>query len=147
MIVKTILGNIKNYDLDGKTIDRVNISPDDRLKKIVRLKSDSGVEIGISLDDDVILHNGDILAKDERRVFVLNCLPQEVLIIKPKDITQMGVVAHSIGNRHIPAIFENGEMIIENDYLIVEWLDKSKVEYEVAKKVLHHPLKHASHHH
>lgn len=147
MIVNKILGNIANYDTNGKTIDKVSISPDDRLKKIVRLKSASGVEIGISLDEDRVLHDGDILAEDESRVFVLDCLPQDVLVIRPKDMTEMGVVAHSIGNRHIPAIFENGEMIIENDYLIVEWLNENKVAYEKLKKVLHHPLKHASHHH
>lgn len=146
MIVKTILGNIKNYDTKGKIIDNVKVSPDDRLKHILRLKSDSGVEIGLSLDSGHI-HNGDILGEDNERVFVIECLPQNVILIKPKDMMQMGFVAHSIGNRHMPAVFEDGFMIVEDDYLIIEWLEENHISYEKTQKVLRHALKHASHHH
>ncbi|MBZ7993332.1 MULTISPECIES: urease accessory protein UreE [unclassified Campylobacter] len=146
MIVKTILGNIKDYDTKGKMIDNVKVSPDDRLKHILRLTSDSGVEIGISLDNGHF-HNGDILGEDDKRVFVIECLPQSVILIKPKDMMQMGFVAHSIGNRHMPAVFEDGFMIVEDDYLIIEWLEENQVSYEKTQKVLRHALKHASHHH
>ncbi|MBZ7987262.1 urease accessory protein UreE [Campylobacter canadensis] len=146
MIVKTILGNIKDYDTKGKSIDKVKVSPDDRLKHILRLKSDSGIEIGVSLDGGHF-HNGDVLAEDDTRIFVVDCLPQNVIVIKAKDMMQMGFVAHSIGNRHTPAVFEDGMMIVEDDYLIAQWLDENKVEYERTSKVLRHALKHASHHH
>lgn len=146
MIVNAVLGNIKDYDLKDKVIDKVKISADDRLKHIIRVKSDSGIEIGINLNNGH-LHNGDILAEDEKSIFVVDFLPQSVLLIKPNDIMQMGFVAHSIGNRHTPAVFEDGAMIIEDDYLIANWLDENNVKYERALKVLHHPLKHASHHH
>lgn len=146
MIVKTILGNIKDYDTKGKSIDKVKVSPDDRLKHILRLKSDSGIEIGVSLDGGHF-HNGDVLAEDDARIFVVDCLPQNVIVIKAKDMMQMGFVAHSIGNRHTPAVFEDGMMIVEDDYLIAQWLDENKVEYERTSKVLRHALKHASHHH
>lgn len=147
MIVKAVLGNIKDYNTNDKSIDKVKMSADDRLKQIVRLVSDSGVEIGINLEDGKHLHNGDVLGEDETKVFVLDFLPQDVLLIKPKDIMQMGFVAHSIGNRHIPAVFEDGEMIIEDDYLITQWLDSNGVAYEQTQKVLKHALKHASHKH
>lgn len=146
MVVQTILGNINAYDTKGKTIDKVKISPDDRLKHIIRLKSDGGVEIGINLNEGH-LHNGDILAEDEKTIFVVDFLPQDVMLIKPKDIMQMGFVAHSIGNRHTPAVFEDGAMIIEDNYLIADWLDENNIPYERTAKVLHHALKHASHQH
>lgn len=146
MIVKTILGNIKDYDTKGKTIDNVKVAPDDRLKHILRLQSDSGVEIGVSLDGGHF-HHGDVLGEDDIRIFVVECLPQSVLVIKPKDIMQMGFVAHSIGNRHTPAVFEDGAMIIEDDYLIVDWLKENDVPFERTEKVLRHALRHASHTH
>ncbi|MBZ7986423.1 urease accessory protein UreE [Campylobacter sp. Cr9] len=146
MIVKTILGNISNYDTKGKAIDNVKVAPDDRLKHILRLVSDSGVEIGVSLDGGHF-HNGDVLAENDEKIFVVECLPQNVILIKPKDIMQMGFVAHSIGNRHMPAVFEDGFMIVEDDYLIAEWLDDNHIDYEKTQKVLRHALKHASHHH
>lgn len=146
MIVKSILGNINNYDIKGKSIDYVTVHPDDRLKQILRLTSDSGVEIGLNLESGHI-HPGDVLAEDENKVYVINCLPQNVIAIKCADIMQMAFVAHSIGNRHTPAVFEDGMMIIEDDYLIAKWLDDNKVEYEKTSKVLRHALKHASHTH
>lgn len=146
MIVKNILGNIKDYSLDGKTVHKVNISADDRLKHIIRVESENGVEIGISLESGH-LHNGDILAQDGTNLYVVDFLPQEVILIKCVDLMQMAFVAHSIGNRHTPAVFEDGMMIIEDDYLIAQWLDDHQIPYERCKKVLRHALKHAEHHH
>lgn len=146
MLVENILGNIKDYDTKSKTIDRVKLSADDRLKQILRLKSDNGVEIGIKLNSGH-LHDGDILGQNDTSIFVVEFLPQSVLVIKPKDIMQMGFIAHSIGNKHIPAIFEDKNIIIEDDYLMQEWLQKEGVNFEKKDIVLKHALKHASHHH
>lgn len=146
MIVKTILGNIKDYNTGGKLVDKVKVAPDDRLKQIVRLKSDSGIEIGVSLDGGHF-HDGDVLGEDDGKIFVVECLPQDVILIRSSDIMQMAFVAHSIGNRHTPAVFEDGAMIIEYDYLIAQWLDENKVNYERKDKVLRHALRHASHSH
>lgn len=146
MLVNNIIGNITNFNLNGKSVDKVNLSADDRLKQVLRLKSQSGVEIGVNLTCGH-LHNGDILAQDDNKVYVIDFLPQAVILIKPKDIMQMGFVAHSIGNKHIPAIFEDDCMIIEDDYLIVDWLKEANVVFEQKEMVLRHALKHASHHH
>lgn len=146
MIVNTILGNIKDYDVKGKTICLVKISPDDRLKHIIRVKSDNGIDIGINLESGH-LHNGDILAEDGEVIYIVDFLPQKVIVIKATNLMQMGFVAYSIGNRHTPAVFEDGMMIIEDDYLIAEWLEENNISYERCKKVLHHALKHANHHH
>ncbi|PZT48126.1 hypothetical protein B6S12_05695 [Helicobacter valdiviensis] len=146
MIVSKIIGNISSFDCKGKTIDKVKVSAEDRLKQIIRLKSDSGIEIGVNLQEGH-LHNGDILGEDDKSIFVVDFLPQNVLLITPKDMMQMGFVAHSIGNRHTPAVFEEGAMIVEEDYLLIEWLEANKVPYQKAQKVLKCALKHASHHH
>lgn len=146
MIVEHVLGNIKSYDTTNKVVDKVKVCADDRLKHIIRLKSDSGVEIGVNLGDSH-LHNGDILGDKDGVVFVVDFLPQKVILIKPSDMMQMGFIAHSIGNRHTPAVFEDGFMIVEDDYLIASWLDENKVNYEQTERVLRHALRHADHHH
>ncbi|CAM2794496.1 urease accessory protein UreE [Helicobacter burdigaliensis] len=146
MIVTKILNNINNFECKGKAIDKVKLSADDRLKQIVRLKSDNGIEIGVNLQEGH-LHDGDILGEDEKNIFVVEFLPQNVILIMPKDMMQMGFVAHSIGNRHTPAVFEDGVMIVEEDYLLIEWLEANNVSYKKAQKVLKCALKHANHHH
>ncbi|MCZ6112048.1 urease accessory protein UreE [Campylobacter ureolyticus] len=145
MIVNKILGNLDNFDLKDKKVDFANISNDDRVKKVLRVKSDKGVEIGINVEDEI--KDGDILAILDDSVVVVKILPTDVLEISPKNLKEMGIIAHNIGNRHTPAIFEEDLMIIEPDSLIEEFLKNQNVKYKKTKRVLKTALRHASHSH
>ncbi|MCZ6160520.1 urease accessory protein UreE [Campylobacter ureolyticus] len=145
MIVNKILGNLDNFDLKDKKVDFANISNDDRVKKVLRVKSDKGVEIGINVEDEI--KDGDILAILNDSVVVVKILPTDVLEISPKNLKEMGIIAHNIGNRHTPAIFEEDLMIIEPDSLIEEFLKNQNVKYKKTKRVLKTALRHASHSH
>ncbi|MCZ6174897.1 urease accessory protein UreE [Campylobacter ureolyticus] len=145
MIVNKILGNLNNFDLKDKKVDFANISNDDRVKKVLRVKSNNGIEIGINVEDE--LKDGDILAILDDSVVVVKILPTDVLEISPKNLKEMGIIAHNIGNRHTPAIFEEDLMIIEPDSLIEEFLKNQNVKYKKTKRVLKTALRHASHSH
>ena len=110
-----------------------------------RVKSDKGVEIGINVEDEV--KDGDILAILDDSVVAVKILPTDVLEISPKNLKEMGVIAHNIGNRHTPAIFEKDLMIIEPDSLIEEFLKNQNVDFKKTKRVLKTALRHASHSH
>ena len=145
MIVNKILGNLDNFDLKDKKVDFVNISNDDRVKKVLRVKSNNGVEIGINVEDE--LKDGDILAILDDSIVAVKILPTDVLEISPKNLKEMGIIAHNIGNRHTPAIFEKDLMIIEPDSLIEEFLKNQNVDFKKTKRVLKTALRHASHSH
>ena len=145
MIVNKILGNLDNFDLKDKKVDFANISNDDRVKKVLRVKSNNGVEIGINVEDEV--KDGDILAILDDSVVAVKILPTDVLEISPKNLKEMGIIAHNIGNRHTPAIFEEDLMIIEPDSLIEEFLKNQNVDFKKTKRVLKTALRHASHSH
>ncbi|EPH10125.1 hypothetical protein HMPREF9309_00430 [Campylobacter ureolyticus ACS-301-V-Sch3b] len=145
MIVNKILRNLDNFDLKDKKVDFANISNDDRVKKILRVKSNNGVEIGINVEDE--LKDGDILAILDDSVVAVKILPTDVLEISPKNLKEMGIIAHNIGNRHTPAIFEENLMIIEPDSLIEEFLKNQNVDFKKTKRVLKTALRHANHSH
>ncbi len=145
MIVNKILGNLNNFDLKDKKVDFANISNDDRVKKVLRVKSNNGVEIGINVEDE--LKDGDILAILDDSVVAIKILPTDVLEISPKNLKEMGIIAHNIGNRHTPAIFEENLIIIEPDSLIEEFLKNQNVDFKKTKRVLKTALRHASHSH
>lgn len=145
MIINKILGNLDNFDLKDKKVDFANVSNDDRVKKVLRAKSNNGVEIGINVEDEV--KDGDILAILDDSVVAVKILPTDVLEISPKNLKEMGVIAHNIGNRHTPAIFEEDLMIIEPDSLIEEFLKNQNVDFKKTKRVLKTALRHASHSH
>lgn len=145
MVVNKILGNLNNFDLKDKKVDFANISNDNRVKKVLRVKSYKGVEIGINVEDEI--KDGDILAILDDSVVVVKILPTDVLEISPKNLKEMGIIAHNIGNRHTPAIFEEDLMIIEPDSLIEEFLKNQNVDFKKTKRVLKTALRHANHSH
>lgn len=145
MVVNKILGNLNNFDLKDKKVDFANISNDDRVKKVLRVKSNNGVEIGINVEDE--LKDGDILAILEDNIVAIKILPTDVLEISPKNLKEMGIIAHNIGNRHTPAIFEEDLMIIEPDSLIEEFLKNQNVDFKKTKRILKTALRHANHSH
>ena len=67
---------------------------------------------------------------------------EEVLIIKPSSITEMGVIAHALGNRHLQAQFEDDKMIIQYDRLVEEELKRDNVNYSRENKTLKKAFKH-----
>ena len=76
------------------------------VKRIQRVTTDHGKELGIRLPTGSgDLRDGDILAVADDNIIVISVLPTDVLVIGPRTIHEMGVVAHSLGNRHLQAQF------------------------------------------
>lgn len=55
-------------------------------------------------------------------MIVIEVMPDDVLIIQPRSIREMGEIAHKLGNRHLPAQFEGDAMVVQYDYLVEEQL-------------------------
>ncbi len=110
-------------------IEKIFINSDDTLKRILRVSSDHNNEYGITLDKSEELKDGDILLNDGKNLVVIKVKGDDVLVIKPNDITEMGIIAHSLGNRHLQAQFNDGKMIIQYDALVEEELKRDKINY------------------
>ena len=137
MIIEKIIGNIAQLqpkERENFHIEKIYIESEALLKRIQRLKTDHGREVGVRLPNHAELHAGDILYQDDRHLIVLDVLPEDILAIKPRTIQEMGVIAHQLGNRHLPAQFEDNEMIVQYDYLVEELLKKLAVPYERQKR-------------
>ncbi|WP_297520690.1 urease accessory protein UreE [uncultured Clostridium sp.] len=147
MILDKILGNINDMHIhdehthsheegEGKHlhenhmhIEKLYLRSDELLKRINRVTSDHGHEYGISLSKEAVLKDGDILFKDEKNMVVVSVKSDNVLIIKPQTITEMGRIAHNLGNRHLPAQFKDDVMILEYDSLVEDLLKEERIPY------------------
>ena len=157
MIVEKIAGNTCSLDIGERRVESVRVHSDDLAKRILRLTTDSGREIGIRLAEPKDLCDGDVLYMDEERAIVLRVIPERLLVITPRSLREMGVVAHQIGNRHIPAQFEEDAMLVQYDALLEEMLKELGVAYTVEERAVrkafrpvghsHHHNHHHSHHH
>lgn len=150
MIIKEVVGHIDTIsDEILKKLHKENVfmESSDLLKRVQRVITDHGREIGICLNEQRDLSPGDILYMDDNDIIVLNVIPDDLIVIRPNSLQQMGDIAHKIGNRHIPAQFEGNEMLVQYDYLIEELLNELSIPHSRENKKVKLAFRHAGHSH
>ncbi|GER67934.1 urease accessory protein UreE [Weizmannia acidilactici] len=147
MIVEKVVGNIEGIENTDLHIERVYMASDDLLKRVKRVVTDRGREIGIRLKENWELRDGDILYMDSRNMIVISVLEDDVLTIMPESMRQMGKIAHQLGNRHLPAQFEGNDMIVQYDYLVEELLQQLGIPYRRENRKMKQAFRHIGHRH
>ncbi len=148
MVFERVLGNIKDIEnINNYHVEKIILKSDDLLKRIIRVTSDHGHEYGISLDKGKNLNNGDILLKDGHNLVIVQYESNDILVIKPTSINEMGKIAHALGNRHLPAQFENDTMIVEYDNLVEDKLKHDNINYSRENRVLEKAFRHVEFEH
>lgn len=147
MIIEKIIGNIETMGLNGRHIERVYVSSDDLVKRIQRVTTDHGKEIGIRLKDPKDLRDGDILFMDQHNAIIVSVTADDLLVIRPVSIKQMGEISHQLGNRHLPAQFDEDVMLVQYDYLVEELLVQLNIPYTRENRKVKQAFRHIGHQH
>ncbi|MEH7481421.1 urease accessory protein UreE [Neobacillus drentensis] len=147
MIIEQIVGNVDEITASGRHIERVYISSDDLVKRIQRVTTDHGKEIGIRLKEPKDLIDGDVLFMDDRNMIVVTVTSDDLLVIHPTSFKQMGEIAHQLGNRHLPAQFEGKVMLVQYDYLVEELLKQLEIPYAREDRKVKKAFRHIGHSH
>lgn len=161
MIIEKILGNLHELpqaeaaQYAGLHQEKVVLPSAQLVKRIQRVTTDHGKELGIRLPSgSADLRDGDILAVEDANLIVVSVLPTDVLVIAARGIYEMGVVAHSLGNRHLQAQFfaadsEYGAevMVCQYDHTVEDYLKHVGVPYRRQQRVMPVPFRHAEHTH
>ena len=143
MIFDEVIGNINVIDdLNRYHVETIYLNSEDMLKRILRVTSDHNREYGITLENSEKLTDGDILYNKDNKLIVVKVNSEDVLVIKPKTLTEMGIIAHALGNRHLQAQFEDDKMIIQYDRLVEEELKRDNTNYERKNITLKKAFKH-----
>lgn len=147
MIIEQIVGNVVETPVSGRHIEKVYLTSDDLMKRIQLVKTDHGKELGIRLKEPRDLLDGDILFMDDRNLIVVSVKTDDLLVIRPASIQQMGEIAHQLGNRHLPAQFEGDDMLVQYDYLVEELLNQLEVPFSRVERKVKKAFRHIGHHH
>ncbi|MDG0859659.1 urease accessory protein UreE [Staphylococcus equorum] len=149
MIIEEIVGNIANMadSEKGKHIEKIYLENSDLVKRIQRVTTDHGNEIGIRLKQPIDLQYGDILYKDDTNMIIVDVNSEDLLVIKPRTIQEMGDIAHQLGNRHLPAQFTETEMLVQYDYLVESLLKDLGIPYEHEDRKVNKAFRHIGHSH
>lgn len=130
MVFNKILGNINSLEnLEKYHVETIYVDSENLLKRILRVTSDHKREYGISLENGERIKDGDLLFNEDNKIIVVRTKSEDVLVIKPKSMNEMGEIAHKLGNRHLQAQFSNGEMIIQYDRLVEDELKRDNINY------------------
>ena len=150
MIIEKIVGHIDELDSDlvaGTHKEKVYLESSDLVKRIQRVKTDHGREIGIRLSESRELSAGDVLYMDEKNIILIEVFPDDVIVIEPRNMNEMGTIAHQLGNRHLPAQFEEDKMLVQYDYLVEELLEELGLPYVREKRKVKKAFRHIGHSH
>ncbi len=161
MIIDHVIANrhdLHDDELAGLHEEQVLLPSAELVKKIQRVTTDHGRELGIRLSDAAgpvpDLRDGDILFRDDKTVIVVTALATDVLVIAARSIREMGVVAHNLGNRHMQAqFFDAGSeyaaevMVVQYDHTTEDYLIHVGVPFSRQERVVPVPFRHAEHTH
>lgn len=113
MISERVLGNINQIKTDDKIIN-VPFEWFEVEKKRIAKIADDGTEIGVICKGDV-LNDGDILAKQDNKIYVVKIKPSHLIKIDVKSIKEMGRLCFELGNRHLSLKIEENAVYIPYD--------------------------------
>ena len=118
MLVEKVIGNINDEQFKNSNIDYVDIEWHEAFKKLHRKTSQSGIEVGIKLDNDILtrgLRQGDILAINKDNVIAVNIPKDKALVVKVDNTHLVPKVCYEIGNRHA-TLFEGSS---HNEFITI----------------------------
>ncbi|MGY2747146.1 urease accessory protein UreE [Pseudarthrobacter sp. O4] len=161
MIIDHVIANRHDLPADelaGLHEERVVLPSAELVKRIQRVTTDHGRELGIRLSSVAgpvrDLRDGDILFRDDVSAIVVSVIATDVLVIAARSIREMGVVAHNLGNRHMQAQFFGADseyaaevMVVQYDHTIEDYLIHAAVPYSRQERVMPVPFRHAEHAH
>src|ERR1700678_2656667 len=119
MLCERILGNVQAspalFSSPPRRCDELEIRWWELDRRALRNVTRSGRNVRILLPLGQALADGDVLFDDGQTIIVLRVASAGVLVVRPSDSTEMGIVALVAGNLHAPAEVIDGQILIAPD--------------------------------
>jgi urease accessory protein len=137
------LGNLADFVLGDRSLERVPVRSDDCAKRVLRLPTSVG-EVGVRFTGERRLHDGDVIHADAQRVVAVAVEPDDVLVGRPPTIGAAVALAHALGNRHLPVQLDGDAIVVRFDPLLPELFAEHGVPVEREARVLREPFRYAN---
>lgn len=122
MLIEKTLGNIKDYNISNRCIDKVWLEWYEIEKKLLKKTTESGEEVGIRIEGH--LQEGEVLYADDSRVVVVDILPCDLTVVKVETMKKMGQLCFELGNRHLSLAIGEHQVTIPYDEPTFSYLEK-----------------------
>jgi urease accessory protein len=104
----------------GAPADTVTLDFDGRHRRRIALTGDGGLAFLLDLPKATALQAGDGLLLDDGRVVAVAAAPEPLTEVTATDPHHLLRLAWHLGNRHLPAMIEDGRILIRRDHVISE---------------------------
>lgn len=130
IVADTILGNVNEdatiaahlEDRPDDEIERIVLDERDRRRARFRTTTDQGTDIGIIVDSERGLRQGDVLRNSEDRLVVVGFEDRDALVVNfdgvpasAPALAQVAALGHDIGNHHWDLAVRDEEVLIALD--------------------------------
>ena len=145
MILTDVFNTVDEIEnLSDFHIETAMVKSDDLIKSILRVTTDHGNDYGIRLSDSSqVLENGSAFKLSDGELLVLSVIPDEMIVVKPSGIDEMGELAHMLGNLHKPVQIADGTISLLFDKVVAETLKARNIPFAVESIQLEQPLRYA----
>ncbi|MCI6872003.1 MAG: urease accessory protein UreE [Streptococcus hyointestinalis] len=145
MILTDVFNTVDELEnLSDFHIETAMVKSDDLMKSILRVTTDHGNDYGIRLSDSSqVLENGSAFKLSDGELLVLSVIPDEMIVVKPSGIDEMGELAHMLGNLHKPVQIADGTISLLFDKVVAETLKARNIPFAVESIQLEQPLRYA----
>ncbi len=137
MIVATrVRGRLAEPAFAGRRIEWVTLDFHAMARGHLRVTTDAGTDVGISLPRGERLADGDVLHVDDERIVAVRAAADDTLVITPVEPTQWGLVGFHLGNRHSVAFFQPDAILVPYDHTIESLLRELGVAHHRDRRPL-----------
>jgi urease accessory protein len=136
--IESTLGNVRDYPIGARTLERLPIASDAMTRRVVRVGSSVG-DLALVLEGRR-LHDGDVVYADGDRVIAVGVEPDDVIVATPPTIAAALELAHALGNRHLPVQRDGDTLLVRYSEPIVALCERAGVPWERTRRVLEVPF-------
>jgi urease accessory protein len=127
-------------------IETVSLTWDQRSRPRRKCITSSGTELALAFPRGTQLSADMLIFNTSGRTIKVIAEPEQVLILKPRDQTEMCLIAHHLGNWHRSLqLNSNGTLLVEPDSPLLKWLGHQNISHEEARLPYHPNMKGVAH--
>ena len=130
MIIEAIVGNLQDFQVENRRIEKVVLDRDRLSKPHQKLTTQSGDVFGLSLPHGCVLNPGDVIYADEEKVVAIELEAEDALVIRPEGQMQWARAAYNIGNMHQTAFIQEDCIVTPYDAILESVMQRLGVQCE-----------------
>ena len=130
VVVDSLPTNVKLADLEGKEIDRLLLTWEQRRWMRGRFTTERGREIGVALPTGMQIEPGQIMWIGPEWYLTVGAATEPLLTIHTSDREEAIRIAFEVGNLHFPLAVVGENLLVPDDSAMTQLLGRMGVRWE-----------------